>query len=142
WFFKLYVTDASTGGQIDKGERVVVDATALFDTNRAIITTLIPQDNDPCDPAPRGAVMLVDAATGGAADGVNLGSVDNWPGTYRQAGSLVKNPPTGGSLPVAVAVGGGQIYLPGVTAQKNDRTFSAGAPIWRRRSWRVMNNDQ
>jgi len=141
WFFKLYATDAATHDPVDKGERVVVDATALFDTNRAIITTLIPQNNDPCDPAPRGAVMLVNAATGGAADGVNFGGVGNWPDTYQQAGGLVKNPPTGGSLPVAAAVGGGQIYLPGVTAQKNEKTFSAGAPIWRRRSWRVINND-
>jgi len=142
WFFKLYAADAATHDQIDKGERVVVDATALFDTNRAIITTLIPQDNDPCDPLPRGAVMLLNAATGGAADGVNFGSVGNWPNTHQQAGGLVKNPPTGGSLPVAAAVGGGQIYLPGVTARKNDKTFNAGAPIWRRRSWRVVNNDR
>ena len=140
WFFKLYAVDAANG-QTDKGERVVVDATALFDTNRAIITTLIPQDNDPCDPAARGAVMLVDAATGGAADGVNLGSVGNWPGSYRQAGGLVGNPPTGGSLPVATAVGGGRIHLPGVILQRGGKTFSAGAPIWRRRSWRVVNND-
>jgi type IV pilus assembly protein PilY1 len=141
WFFKLYVADAATSGPVDKGERVVVDATALFDTNRAIITTLIPQRSDPCDPSARGAVMLVDAATGGAADGVNLGSVGNWPGAYRQAGGLVKDPPTGGSLPVAVAVGGGQIHLPGVTRQRDGKPFSAGAPLWRRRSWRVLNND-
>jgi type IV pilus assembly protein PilY1 len=118
-----------------------VDATALFDTNRAIITTLIPQDSDPCEPAARGAVMLVDAATGGAADGVNLGGVGNWPDGYRQVGGLVKNPPTAGSLPVAAAVGGGQIVLPGVILQRSGKTFSAGAPIWRRRSWRVLNND-
>ena len=141
WFFKLYVTDAATGSQIDKGERVVVDATALFDTNRAIITTLIPQDNDPCDPAQRGAVMLVDATTGGAAEGVKSSNSGNWPDTYKQAGGLVKNPPTGGFLPVATAVGGGQLYLPGVTRQQDDKTFSAGAPIWRRRSWRLLNND-
>ena len=141
WFFKLYAADTTTSGQVDKGERVVVDATGLFDTNRAIITTLIPQGSDPCAPAARGAVMLVDAATGGAADGVNLGSVGNWPDAYKQVGALVKNPPTGGSLPAAVAVGGGQIHLPGVTRQRDGKTFSAGAPIWRRRSWRVLNND-
>jgi type IV pilus assembly protein PilY1 len=140
WFFKLYAADTSSG-QVDKGERVVVDAAGLFDTNRAIITTLIPQGSDPCDPAARGAVMLVDAATGGAAEGVSYGSVGNWPDAYKQAGGLVKNPPTTGSLPVTVAVGGGQIHLPGVTRQRDGKTFSAGAPIWRRRSWRVLNND-
>jgi type IV pilus assembly protein PilY1 len=141
WLFKLYAADTTSSGQVDKGERVVVDVAGLFDTNRAIITTLIPQGGDPCDPAARGAVMLVDAATGGAAEGVNLGSVGNWPDAYRQAGGLVMSPPTGGSLPVAVAVGGGQIYLPGVTRQRDGKTLSAGAPIWRRRSWRVLNND-
>ncbi|HEV2623181.1 MAG TPA: PilC/PilY family type IV pilus protein [Frateuria sp.] len=139
WYFNLYVNNGSS--QANKGERVVVDATALFDTNRAIITTLIPQDNDPCDPAPRGAVIVIDAATGGAAPGVNFGAVANWPDGYKQAGALVKNPPTGGFLPVASAVGGGQIYLPGVTLQQDGSTFSAGAPIWRRRSWRELSND-
>ena len=141
WYFTLYVTGA--GGQLNKGERVVVDATALSDTNRAIITTLIPQDNDPCDPAPRGAVMFVDAATGGAAAGVNFGSnPTGWPGGYQQAGALVKNPPTGGFLPVATSVGGGKVFLPGLTLLDDTTTPSAGAPIWRRRSWRVLNNDQ
>jgi type IV pilus assembly protein PilY1 len=141
WFFKLNAADSTIGGQAGNGERVVVDATGLFDTNRAIITTLIPRGSDPCDPAARGAVMLVDAVTGGAAEGVNLGSVGHWPDGYKQAGGLVKSPPTGGSLPVAVAVGGGQIHLPGLILQRDGKTFSAGAPIWRRRSWRVLNND-
>jgi type IV pilus assembly protein PilY1 len=143
WYFNLYVNDGTS--QTDKGERVVVDATALSDTNRAVITTLIPQDNDPCDPAPRGAVLFVDAATGGAAQGVDFGTVAGWPGGSTQAGALVKNPPTGGFLPVASAVGGGQIYLPGLTLQGGSQagqTPSAGAPIWRRRSWRVLNSDQ
>ncbi len=140
WFFNLYVT--GVGGQLNKGERVVVDATALSDTNRAIITTLIPQDNDPCDPAPRGAVMFVDAATGGAAAGVSFGSQTGWPNGYQQAGALVKNPPTGGFLPVATSVGGGKVFLPGLTLLDDTTTPSAGAPIWRRRSWRVLNNDQ
>lgn len=140
WFFNLYVNDGTS--QTDKGERVVVDAAALPDTNRAIITTLIPQDNDPCDPAPRGAVMFVDAATGGAAAGVNFGESTGWSTGTQQAGALVKNPPTGGFLPVASAVGGGTVYLPGLTLLDDKTTPSAGAPIWRRRSWRTLNNDQ
>ncbi|MBB6244141.1 PilC/PilY family type IV pilus protein [Rhodanobacter sp. MP1X3] len=143
WYFNLYINDGTN--QTDKGERVVVDATSLSDTNHAVITTLIPQDNDPCDPAPRGAVMFLDAATGGAASGVDFGSISGWPSGFTQAGALVKNPPTGGFLPVATAVGGGQIYLPGLTLEGGSqagKTPSAGAPIWRRRSWRVLNNDQ
>ncbi len=140
WFFNLYVSDGTS--QTDKGERVVVDATVLSDTSRAIITTLIPQDNDPCDPAPRGAVMFVDAATGGAAAGVDFGTSTGWAKGTLQAGALVKNPPTGGFLPVATAVGGGKVFLPGLTLMDDKTTPSAGAPIWRRRSWRVLNNDQ
>ena len=140
WYFNLYVNDGT--GQTNKGERVVVDATALTDTNRAIITTLIPQDNDPCDPLPRGAVMFVDAATGGAAAGVDFGTSTGWSAGTVQAGALVKNPPTGGFLPVATAVGGGQVYLPGLTLMDDKTTPSAGAPIWRRRSWQVLNHDQ
>jgi type IV pilus assembly protein PilY1 len=140
WYFNLYVNDGT--GQTNKGERVVVDATALTDTNRAIITTLIPQDNDPCDPAPRGAVMFVDAATGGAAAGVDFGASTGWSAGTVQAGALVKNPPTGGFLPVATAVGGGKVYLPGLTLMDDKTTPSAGAPIWRRRSWQVLNHDQ
>ncbi|WP_266156610.1 pilus assembly protein [Dyella silvatica] len=140
WYFNLDVATA-------KGERVVVDATALFDTNRAIITTLIPQNNDPCDPAPKGALMVIDAATGAAGGGVNFGTVDNWPGGYAQAGARVSNPPTGGFLSTGAGMGGGRLYVPGVTLEKSSETdpnkaFSFGDAIWRRRSWRVLNNDQ
>ncbi len=140
WYFDLYVSDGTS--QTNKGERVVVDAAALTDTNRAVITTLIPQDNDPCDPAPRGAVMFVDAATGGAASGVDYGTSGGWAAGTQQTGVLVKNPPTGGFLPVATSVGGGRVYLPGLTLLDDTTTPSAGAPIWRRRSWRELNNDQ
>ncbi|MEO7071776.1 MAG: PilC/PilY family type IV pilus protein, partial [Rhodanobacter sp.] len=140
WYFNLLVMDGAS--QTNKGERVVVDATSLSDTNRAVITTLIPQDNDPCDPAPRGAVMFVDAATGGAAMGTDFGVSTGWGTGVFQTGALVTNPPTGGFLPVATAVGGGRVYLPGLKLKDSIVTPSAGAPIWRRRSWRVLNNEQ
>ena len=132
WYFDLDIASA-------KGERVVVDATALFDSSRAIITTLIPQANDPCDPAPRGALMVIDAATGAAAQGVDFGDVAGWPAGYTQAGARVTNPPTGGSLPATVTMGGGQIYVPGVSLEKDpSKTFSFGDTVWRRRSWRAL----
>jgi type IV pilus assembly protein PilY1 len=141
WYFLLYVASGD-GKQTNQGERVVVDAAALFDSNRAIITTLIPQKTDPCNPVPQGAILVVDAATGGAAKGVSLGTITGWDGAYVQAGARVSNAPTGGSLPAATRVGGGQIYLPGVTLAADGSTFSVGDAIWRRRSWRVLNNDQ
>ncbi|SFS19191.1 type IV pilus assembly protein PilY1 [Dyella sp. OK004] len=136
WYFDLDIAAA-------KGERVVVDATALFDSGRAIITTLIPQTNDPCDPAPRGALMVIDAATGGAAQGVDFGAIAGWPAGYTQAGARVTNPPTGGFLPATVSMGGGKVFVPGVDVDKEPKeTFSFGDTVWRRRSWRALNNDR
>lgn len=136
WYFDLDIAAA-------KGERVVVDATALFDSGRAIITTLIPQTNDPCDPAPRGALMVIDAATGGAAQGVDFGVIAGWPDGYTQAGARVTNPPTGGFLPATVSMGGGKVFVPGVDVDKEPKeTFSFGDTVWRRRSWRALNNDR
>jgi type IV pilus assembly protein PilY1 len=128
-----------------KGERVVVDATAIFSTNQAIVTTLIPQNNDPCDPAPRGALLILDALTGQAKLGGSYGSFTGWPDGYAQAGLRVKNPPTGGFLPVSSSMGGGLAYVPGLIADTGNQAIdgkapSFGIPVWRRRSWRVLNN--
>ncbi len=128
-----------------KGERVVVDATAIFTTNQAIVTTLIPQNNDPCDPAPRGALLILDALTGQANLGGSYGSFAGWPDGYTHAGLRVKNPPTGGFLPVSSSMGGGLAYVPGLIADTGNEAIdgkapSFGMPVWRRRSWRVLNN--
>jgi type IV pilus assembly protein PilY1 len=139
WYFDLVVTD-SNNNVTDAGERVVVDPTALFDSGRAIITTLIPTGSDPCEPDRQGAVLVVDAATGGAGAGVGFGDIKNWPSDFSQAGARVTNVPTNGQLPAASQVGGGQIYLPGISLSKSGATFGFGDAIWRRRSWRVLNN--
>jgi type IV pilus assembly protein PilY1 len=138
WYIDLDISST-------KGERVVVDASAIFSTNQAVLTTLIPQNNDPCDPAPRGALMVLDAATGQANLGGNVGAIDSWPDGYAQAGMRVKNPPTGGFLPVASAMGGGLAYIPGLTSDTSvgdGKTPSFGIPVWRRRSWRSLNDAQ
>ena len=138
WYIDLDISAA-------KGERVVVDATAVFTTNQAIITTLIPQNNDPCDPAPRGALLVLDALTGQAKLGDSIGSISGWPDGYAQAGLRVKNPPTGGFLPVSSAMGGGVAYVPGLVADTGNsaidgKTPSFSIPVWRRRSWRTLND--
>ncbi|MGF6709877.1 type IV pilus assembly protein PilY1 [Luteibacter sp. W1I16] len=142
WFIKLF-TGSSTN-QTNKGERVVVDATALFDSGRAIITTLLPGNTDPCEPVRKGAILVIDAATGGAASGVSVGAANLGAG-YVQAGARVNNVPISGSLPAATGVGGGKIALPGLTitdAAGNTSTFNIGDAVWRRRSWRELNNVQ
>jgi type IV pilus assembly protein PilY1 len=133
WFFTLDI-----GGSA-KGERVVVTPAALFNTNRVIITSLIPTTNDPCNPGRTGAVMVVDATTGGAGAGVDVGFGTSGGGRI-VVGARVDNPPAAGGLPAATQIGGGNVLIPGTTVKKTGSTFSVGAPIWRRRSWRILND--
>lgn len=131
WFFDLSLTT---------GERVVVTPAALFNTNRAVISTLLPTTTDPCDPGTSGSILVVDATTGGPGGGVTFGTATNLPAGYGAAGTLVRNPPSGGSLPAATVIGGGQVLIPGVSISKSGSIFSVGSPIWRRRSWRNLND--
>lgn len=141
WYLDLTVTSGST--QTNQGERVVVDATALFDSGRAIITSLIPGNNDPCNPIRRGAIMVLDAGTGGAASGVSVGTANFGTG-YAQAGIRIDNVPISGALPAATPLGGGKILIPGLTLTNADGSsggpFGIGDAVWRRRSWRELNN--
>jgi type IV pilus assembly protein PilY1 len=133
WYFNL----------IAGGERVVVTPTALFDTNRAVITTLIPNNNTGCAANNNGSLIVVDATTGGAGDGLGLGP-STWSSggsTFKAVGGLVTNPPTGGTVPVATAVGGGKLLFPGMTLTGGG-TLTGDDAIWRRRSWRELNNGQ
>jgi type IV pilus assembly protein PilY1 len=133
WYFDLNITGVL-------GEKVVVTPTALFNTNRAIITTLIPTTADPCNPGRAGAIMVVDSSTGGAGAGVS-GAGFGSGSIYTVAGSRVDNPPATGGLPAATGLGGGSVIVPGVTVSgSGGAAFTAGAPIWRRRSWRTLND--
>ena len=129
WYFLL---------DTDAGERSVISPVALFDTNRAVLTTLIPGGNDPCDPGRRGAVLVVDAANGGPSPGLAglAGSLTINAG-YGVAGIDVSNPPAAGMLPVATRVGGGNLMLPGILLPGGS-TFQFSDSYWRRRSWRVL----
>lgn len=133
WYFNL----------VAGGERVVVTPTALFDTNRAVITTLIPNNNTGCAANNDGSLIVIDATTGGAGDGLGLGPA-NWTSggaSFTAVGGLVTNPPTGGTVPVATAVGGGKLLFPGMTLTGGG-TLTGDDAIWRRRSWRELNNGQ
>jgi len=140
WYIQLS-TGPSTA-PTNLGERVVVDATALFDSGRAIITTLLPGSTDPCSPVRKGAILVIDAGTGGAASGVNVGTANLGAG-FTQAGIRVSNVPLTGALPAATAIGGGKISLPGLVITNSDgstSSFGIGDAVWRRRSWRELNN--
>lgn len=129
WYFDLPVN----------GERVVVTPGALFNTNRVIISSLIPGNNDPCDPSRKGAIMVVNASNGGATIGLDYPPPPSgWQQAgFTMAGTRVNNPPVTGSLPVATQMGGGKNYLPGITMD-DSKTISISDSIWRRRSWRLL----
>lgn len=127
------------------GERVVVTPAALFDTNRAVITTLIPGAQDPCSATVNGALMVLDAATGGAGDDLaSPARPTSWGGgvsgsSVKVVGGRVINPPTGGSLPIATLVGGGSLLAPGLQLQGGGG-LNINDAVWRRRSWRSISN--
>jgi len=139
WFLQLYTGTSSA--QTNKGERVVVDATALFDSGRVVVTTLLPGNTDPCAPVRNGAILVLDAATGGAGSGVDTGTASFSPG-YSGNGGFVTNVSITGGSAVATGGGGGKLTVVGVTSPdpKNKNPFNIGDAVWRRRSWRELNN--
>ena len=131
WYFNL----------ISPGERVVVTPGALFDTNRVVITTLIPGSQG-CSGNRDGAVMVIDGATGGAGDGLSLPS-SPWSTSstrIKPVGGHVANAPTTGTMPVATVIGGGKLIFPGITLDGGEPA-TANDAIWRRRSWRELLDD-
>lgn len=138
WYFNLGPSDSSAG------ERVVVTPGALFNTGRAVIQTLIPGTNDPCSATIQGAVMVVDAATGGSGGGLTSPSVNGWgggaAGDTSTVGGRVNNPRTGGSLPLATTVGGGTVLIPGLKLSGGS-ILNINDAVWRRRSWREIHKN-
>jgi type IV pilus assembly protein PilY1 len=134
WFVNLYTT--SGGTQNDAGERVVVSPGAIFASNTVVFETLITgsASSDPCSPATQGAIMVLDAGTGGAA---GVSSLGGWP----YVGGRISNARTSGSLPIVSSLGGGQAYLPGTTLAPSGKPLAIDAPIWRRRSWNEINQN-
>lgn len=136
WFINLKTT-ASDGTQTDAGERVVVNPGAIFASNTVIFETLITgsASSDPCSPSTQGAIVALNAVTGGPSGASSLGG---WP----IVGGRVSNARTSGSLPLVSTLGGGQVYLPGTGLAPSGKPLSLDAPIWRRRSWQELNENQ
>jgi type IV pilus assembly protein PilY1 len=133
WMIPLNVSGVS-------GERDVAKATPLFSAGIAVLTSLIPgSNNDPCTPGRVGAVMAVNAATGGP---VNPPSTS---GGAVVVGALVVNPPATGGAAVISPVGGGTAIIPGVGifggGGNSSFSINGGLPIWRRTSWRELLNN-
>jgi type IV pilus assembly protein PilY1 len=137
WYLNLYATDGA-GTQSNLGERVVVNPGAIFASNTVVFQSMITgaSGSDACSPSIQGAILALNATTGGSA---GMSSLGGWP----TAGARINDSRTSGSLPVVSALGGGRAYLPGATlAPASSAPISVDAPIWRRRSWRVLMHDQ
>jgi len=133
WYFDLGPSASSAG------ERVVVTPGALFDTGRAVIETLIPGTDDPCNASIQGALLVVNAATGGANGGLSGPGVSAWNGTGTYvAGGRVNEPRTSGTVPLVVTVGGGTVLVPGLRLSGSHKVLHIDDGLWRRRSWRQI----
>ncbi len=128
WYFDLDLT---------AGERVVATPSASFNTHTVLINTLVPGGNSTGHA--NGAVMAINALTGGPGDAIaSFGGVP-------YVGAMVNQTQVTGTLPMASAIGGGKLLLPGVTLKGKkadlDSPFSFDSPIWRRRSWSVLTQE-
>jgi type IV pilus assembly protein PilY1 len=123
---------------VSAGERAVVTGTPLYSAGEVILTTLIPTNNNPCQPGLSGAVMVVDAASGGAPTGNPpvSGTYASQPANTGVVGQIVSNPPIAGNgAPVVTPLGGGSVLIPGMPG------FNISDSFWHRRSWRELLNN-
>ena len=116
-------------------ERVIVPIVPIYSSNIAVLTTLIPKGDDPCDPDRRGAIMVVDAGTGGSL----VGRPPVAGGTPSASTEVVGKVEESNAIPISgipAAVGqeGGNIKLPGLP------DFTIPTPPPHRGSWRELLN--
>ena len=129
----------TVAGTPEAGERAQRRAAPLFSANLALLYTLIPKGDDPCDPGARYALMVVDGATGGArvrtdqpAGSVQgIGAIGGVVGLGSPPGNPVTRP------------GGGGLLIPGLPPSLADEVREAleaalADDIWHRNSWREL----
>jgi type IV pilus assembly protein PilY1 len=133
WYFNLDKVE---------GERNVLRAGRLVNSNRAVLESLIPAGDDPCDPSIKGALMIVDAATGGPPAGPPpVGGGPALPaGSTQVVGRQVKDPPTTGAPPMVTPPGGGSVIVPGTDVPGLIPPVTISDAYWRRRAWRTMSD--
>ena len=124
WYFNM----------VANGERDVAVGSPLYSSGLVILSSLIPSNNNPCQPGLTGSVMVVSASTGGAPStkavtiSGSSGSTNN--GAPAVGVSNLPNAPTSGSgISPVMPLGGGKILIPGLPG------FSVFDSFWHRRSW-------
>ena len=141
------VPSARMGWRIDLklkgGERNTLTATPLDVSQLVVLTSLIPVNNgDPCSSARAGAVMIVDASTGGAAfkdQEKTQPKVSIRGGGATTVGGIVDNPPASGSAVVSVGEGGGAISV-AIGEGDDPLRPMVDSPYWHRQAWRELFN--
>ena len=120
---------------LEPGERAQRRAVPFYTLNLAVLYSLIPKSDDPCDPGRRYAIMAIDAGTGGT---LGDGSDGVPPGTG-QVGIATKAPVPPGD-PVQKRGGGpGSLIIPGLPQEIQDEVNKAASPPpWHRGAWREL----
>jgi type IV pilus assembly protein PilY1 len=120
---------------LEPGERAQRRAVPFFSFNVAILYSLIPKSDDPCDPGRRYGIMAIDAGTGGAVFDGMQGSAA---GTGK-VGVVTKAPVPPGD-PVQKRGGGvGSLIIPGLPQEIQDQINEAASPPpWHRGAWREL----
>jgi type IV pilus assembly protein PilY1 len=120
---------------IEPGERADRRAVPLYSINVAVLYTLIPKSDDPCDPGRRYGVMAINAGTGGT---VFTGSSGYAPGTGTVGVATNAKVPPGDPVQKP---GGGQdsLIIPGLPPDQQDNINEAATlPPWHRAAWREL----
>jgi type IV pilus assembly protein PilY1 len=122
---------------LEPGERAERRAIPNFTGNVAILYSLIPKSDDPCDPGRRYGLMAIDAATGGTL----FSGTDGAASGTGSVGVATKSAVPPGD-PVQKRGGGvGSLIIPGLPDNIQERINEAlgGAiPPWHRDAWREL----
>lgn len=114
------------------GERNVVTPYPIDANNTVILPTLIPTSDDPCTPGRRGALIVLNAATGG---GFQVQPASGSPPAGSVTAGIVN---TNGAIPVSgelspwTSVGGGTIGIAGIP------NLTISDNFWYRTAWREL----
>lgn len=118
---------------LEPGERAERRAVPLFSINVAVLYSLIPKGDDPCDPGRRYGIMAINAATGGT---VFSGGANAAPGTGNVGVATGADVPPGDP---AQTQGGGRLIIPGLPENIQDEINKAVVlPPWHRGAWREL----
>ena len=118
----------------EPSERVIVTPVPFYVANFVVVSTLIPNGDDPCTPGRRGAIMVLDGQFGAPPPASPLGGGAGPNGSGNSViGQVVTSQliPTAG-IPAVIGSQGGPLLLPGLPQ------FAIPAPPPHRGAWREL----